>query len=284
MRPDEKREDSSSLVPAESSPEHMALYEDRQVDPYADARMSIMEHLRELRVRVIRSLIAVSVGVAISWTWVEQLFEFLLEPLRKAAPELSLAQMHHKDLAEPFFVLLKTAMFSGAFLAMPFILYQVWAFIAPGLYSHEKKAVFPFVILSTLFFVFGSGFCYVFVMPEGYKFLLKFALDVSQAELMMSEYLGITTKLLLGFGLIFELPVFSMFLARIGLITHRHLLKYWRYSVVASFIIAAMLTPPDVVTQMLMAGPMVALYFLSIAVAWYFTWSRERAEAKAAQE
>lgn len=256
-----------------------------EIDAYTEARMTVLEHLRELRQRVVYAFIAAAVGFSISWIWVEPLFEFLLLPLQTAAPELDLAQMHHKDLAEPFFVLLKTAIFSGLFLAMPVIIYQVWAFIAPGLYDNEKRAAFPFMFLSTAFFVGGVSFCFYVVMPEGYKFLMNFSLEVSNPQLMMNEYLALTTKLLLGFGVIFQLPVFAMFLSMIGVLTHRHLLKFWRYSVVIAFVVAAMLTPPDVITQVLMAGPMVGLYFLSILVAWYFTARRERREAKeAAQE
>ena len=254
------------------------------LDPYAEARMTVLEHLGELRTRVIRSMIAIGIGFSVSWIWVEQIFEFLLIPLQAAAPEADLAQMHHKDLAEPFFVLLKTAIFSGLFVGLPVVIYQVWGFISPGLYDNEKRAAYPFIILSTLFFLLGSAFCFYVVMPEGYSFLLKFSLEVSNPQLMMDEYLKLTTKLILGFGVIFQLPVFSMFLSSLGVLTHRHLLKYWRYSIVISFIVAAMLTPPDVITQILMAIPMVALYFISIAVAWYFTWKHERQAARAEAE
>lgn len=248
-------------------------------DPYHDARMSILEHLGELRTRVIRSLVAFAVGFAIAWTWVEQIFLMLQWPLQSAAPDAALAQMHHKDLAEPFFVLLKTAMFGGVFLSVPFILYQMWLFIGPGLYDHEKKAVLPFVALSYVFFLIGAAFCFWVVLPKGYEFLLTFSLPISQPELMMSEYLAITTKLVIGFGAIFQLPVIIMFLSSIGIVTHRHLLKFWRYAVVIAFIVAAILTPPDVVTQVLMAVPLCILYFLSIGVAWYFTTKRERRAA-----
>ena len=249
------------------------------VDPYRDARMTVIEHLTELRLRVIKMLVAFAVGFAIAWTWVEQIFALLQRPLQIAAPEAALAQMHHKDLSEPFFVLLKTAIFGGFFIAVPFILYQIWQFVAPGLYDHEKRAVLPFVALSYLFFMMGSGFCFWIVLPQGYEFLLNFSADISQPELMMSEYLAITTKLLIGFGVIFQLPVISMFLSSIGILTHRDLLKFWRYAIVASFIVAALLTPPDVVTQVLMAIPLCILYFLSIGVAWYFTTRREKRAA-----
>lgn len=253
--------------------------EEEIVDPYADARMSVFEHLRELRTRFLKSFIAVFVGFAICWTWAEPLFEFLLVPLKQAATEDALAQMHHKDLAEPFFVLLKTSILGGVFLALPIVVYQLWSFVSPGLYDNEKRALLPFMVASFFFFLFGSGFCYVVVMPQGYAFLLGFSETVSEPELMMSEYLSLTSKLLLGFGVIFQLPVITSFLARVGLITHRHLIKYWRHSFVASFIVAALLTPPDVITQVLMALPLTVLYALSIIVAWYFTRQREKREA-----
>jgi sec-independent protein translocase protein TatC len=251
-------------------------------DPYAEARMTVLEHLSELRRRVTYALIACVIGFAISWIFVEVIFDWLMIPLQKASADAQLAEMHHKDLAEPFFVLLKTAIFAGVFLAAPAILYQIWAFIAPGLYDHEKKMAVPFIVLATLFFVGGASFCFFLVMPYGYEFLLDFSSPVSKPELMMNEYLALTTKLLLGFGFIFEMPVFSMFLSGIGVLTHRHLLKFWRYSVVIAFIIAAMLTPPDVVTQTMMAGPLVFLYFVSVGVAWFFTTRREKREAEQA--
>lgn len=253
---------------------------DETPDPYADARMSVFEHLRELRVRFLKSFVAIAVGFGICWTWAEPLFQFLLIPLQNAAPEAELAQMHHKDLAEPFFVLLKTSILGGVFIALPVVIFQLWSFVSPGLYDHEKKTLLPFMVSSFFFFLLGSTFCFVVVMPQGYEFLLGFSETVSQPELMMSEYLGLTSKLLIGFGIIFQLPIVTSFMAKVGLITHRHLITYWRHSVVASFIVAAILTPPDVVTQVLMAVPLCVLYFLSIGVAWYFTRQNERKAAR----
>lgn len=229
--------------------------------------MTVLEHLGELRIRVVYAFIAIFVGFCISWMFREQLFEFLMQPLRQANVDSSLTEMHHKDLAEPFFALLKASIFGGVFMAAPALLYQVWAFIAPALYPDEKKFAVPFVVFATLFFVVGSGFCYYVVMPFGFEFLLGFT-EVSTPELMMNEYLALTTKLLLGFGFIFELPVFTAFLAQLGIINHTHLIRFWRYSVVIAFIVAAMLTPPDVITQAMMAGPLILLYTISIGVAY----------------
>ncbi len=255
------------------------------LDPLAEARMTVFEHLAELRRRVGWTLVGLVFTFGVSWIVVEPIFEYLLEPLRAATADQSLAQMHHKDLAEPFFVLLKTAIFSAVFLGAPWILLQIWLFVAPALYDSEKKLAFPFTLIAALFFYGGAAFCFYLVMPYGYKFLLDFSLEVSKPELMMNEYLALTTKLILGFGFIFEMPVFSMFLSSIGVLTHHHLIKFWRYAIVLAFIIAAMLTPPDVVTQTMMAVPLVFLYGVSVIVAWGFTTQREkRAAAELAAE
>lgn len=253
-------------------------------DPYAEARMTILDHLRELRTRVIYIFISICVGFAISWVFREQLFEFLQLPLVNATVDTKLTQMHHKDLSEPFFALLKTSIFGGVFLAGPFIIAQLWLFIAPALYPDEKRFAFPFIFFATFFFVAGAAFCFWGVMPYGFDFLLKFT-DVSTPELMMNEYLALVTKLLLGFGFVFELPVITAFLAKMGVIDHTHLIKFWRYSIVIAFIVAAMLTPPDPLTQTMMAGPLVFLYLISIGVAFVISKGKsERKEAKETKE
>lgn len=204
------------------------------IDPLAEARMTVLEHLVELRKRVGWALFGVLICFCFAWAWVEPIFDYLLEPLRAATEDQTLSEMHHKDLAEPFFVLLKTAIFSAVFFGAPLIMLQIWLFIAPALYDNEKKLAIPFTVLAALFFYGGAGFCFYLVMPYGYEFLLTFSLEVSKPELMMNEYLALTTKLILGFGFIFEMPVFAMFLSGIGVLTHRHLLKFWRYSIVIS--------------------------------------------------
>ncbi len=244
-----------------------------------EARMSIMEHLAELRTRLIYSIIAIFVGVIVCWFFVDQIFGFLLQPLQDAVPDgkLELANIHHKDLAEPIFAMLKTALIGGIFGTSPFLMFQLWKFISPGLYKHEKRMAIPFVLLGTIFFFGGAAFCYYLVMPMGYNFLLTFGLEVSsEPQLMMSEYLTLTTKLLLVFGLVFELPVVSMFLSALGVIDHNTLLRHWRGAVIGSFVAGAFLTPADPMTQLLLAVPLTVLYFISVGVAWVF--ARRRAE------
>lgn len=234
------------------------------------SRAPFVEHLRELRSRLIKSLIAVGVGFGITWTWTEEIFQFLLGPLRAGAVNPELAEMHHRSLGEAFFVLLKTALFGSVVLVMPFLLFQIWRFVAPGLYPEERRATVPFLVASTLFFLLGGAFCYYVMLPYAYQFLLSFGTEVSTPELMMEEYLDMTTKLLLVFGLIFEMPVFATFLAKLGLINYKMMLGFTRYAFVLCFVVGAILTPPDVVSQIALATPMFGLYLISIGCAWAF--------------
>lgn len=241
--------------------------------------MTLFEHLAELRKRLIYTIIAMAVGFAISWIFHVEIFLFLVEPLKQAAPTPEMAQLHNKDLTETFIVMLKTSFVSGIFLTIPITLYQIWSFIAPALYEEEKKLTIPFVFMATLFFIGGASFCYFIVMPFGFAFLFEFGAPVANPTIMMSEHYGFTLKLLLAFGAVFELPVLAMFLSAVGLITHQTLINHWRYSVIGAFIFAAILTPPDVGTQLAMAIPLIVLYGFSILVAYFFTKRREKRAA-----
>ena len=239
-----------------------------------EVRMSFLEHLGELRRRVIFSLIAVAIAFGVCWIFVFEIFEFLKVPLVIAAPEEHLANLHQQDLAEVFFTLLKTAILAAVFAASPVILYQIWKFVAPGLYPNEKKAVLPFIFMGTVCFFLGAAFCYYIVIPLGYGFLFDFSSEIADPVLMIERYFALTIKLLLAFGIVFEMPVAVYFLSAVGLITHHTLIRQWRIAVVVAFIVAAMLTPPDILTQALLAGPMILLYGFSIAIAWMQTQRR----------
>lgn len=254
--------------------------EETDATQVGEGEMTLFEHLAELRRRLVISIIAVLVGAIVAWTWRNELFLFILQPLKDAAPTAEMAQVHYKELTEPFFVLLKTAGTAGVFLGLPVILWQIWGFIAPGLYRHERRIAIPFVFLATIFFFAGAAFCYYFVMPYGFAFLFAFSDPVSTPNIMMQDHYSFALRLLLAFGAVFEMPVVAMFLSAIGLITHHTLIKYWRYAVVAAFVFAAILTPPDVGTQVAMAVPLVILYGVSILVAMFFTKSRERRSAR----
>ncbi len=222
-------------------------------------------HLEELRTRLIRSLIAVAVAFLIAYFFKEKLFEILTRPLVKALPQNS--YMIYTGLPEAFFNYIKIAFFAALVLASPFILYQIWKFVSPGLYRSEKKHVAPFVIFSTLLFVGGVLFGYFIVLPPAFKFFVQFSTDFLKPMLSVREYLSLSTKLLLAFGVVFEIPVFIYFLSRIGLVNSKTLAAKRKYAILIIFIVAAILTPtPDAFTQCLMAVPMMILYEIGIFV------------------
>jgi len=235
-----------------------------------DRELPLTEHLEELRTRVWRSLLAIVVAFAICYPKSSFLFDFLNAPLmRAAASESASFTLIGTGVAEAFFTRLKVSFIAALFLALPVILYQVWMFIVPGLRSTEARYARGFVFAGTVFFVSGAAFCYAVVFDFGFPFFLAEYQDIGvEPTIRISEYLSFTSRMLLAFGITFEMPVVSFFLARAGMITHRTLLNVGRYAIVIVFIVAAILTPPDVVSQLLMAGPLLVLYAMSIGVAY----------------
>jgi len=225
-------------------------------------------HLEELRKRLIVCFIAVGIGFVLSYGFKEKLFQILTRPL------ISVMQTGDKliftGLPEAFFTYLKVALLSGIILSTPVIFYQFWMFVAPGLYEKEKRHMIPIVFLSTFFFVGGSFFGYFIVFPYGFKFFLGFASEIIQPLPSMREYLSFASKLLLAFGLVFELPLVITFLAKLGMVSVSFLKKNRKYALLLFFVGAAILTPPDVVTQVMMALPLILLYEISIIGARIF--------------
>lgn len=245
-----------------------------------DATMPLTEHLGELRTRIIRALLGVGLGFAVCYNWADLLFALLTRPLLGLADGGTEINLIGTGVAEAFFTKMKVAAIGGVFVASPLILWQAWAFVVPGLYDSEKRYAQPFVFFGTFFFFAGAGFCYELVMPLGYRFFLdQYASIGVSPEIRISEYLTFTARMLLAFGVTFELPVVAFFLARIGLITHRTLIDYGRYAIVGIFIVAAVMTPADVASQLLMAAPLLVLYVLSIGVAYAFQRRPEEPEA-----
>lgn len=229
--------------------------------------MPFTAHLEELRSRLIRSLLAVVAAFSLSFTFAERIFAILTAPLlRLQAPGLSLIGT---GVPEAFFTKIKVAVIAALFLAFPVILWESWQFVAPGLYEHERRYARSFVFFGTLLFLIGAYFCYAVVFEAGYGFFLKRyeALGVRPA-IRVGEYLSFASQLLLAFGVIFELPVAAFFLTRIGILDHRFLIHQFRYAVIFLFILAAILTPPDIVSQILLAVPLILLYGVSILVAY----------------
>jgi sec-independent protein translocase protein TatC len=231
-------------------------------------RMTLLDHLEELRKRVGRSLLAVTVGFFASWYYAKPIFGWLSRPLTQFLPEGD--KLAFTGLVDPFMLYIKVAVLAGIFLASPVVLYQVWLFIAPGLYRHERRVAIPFIVFTTLFFLAGGYFGYAVAFPMVCRFLLEMGADFKQV-ITVNEYFAMSSKVILGLGLVFELPVLILFLARLGVVDHKFLLRHFRWAVLLIFIGAAVITPtPDIPTQSVFALPMIALYLLGVLVAWLF--------------
>ena len=240
------------------------------------------EHLGELRNRLVRSFIAVIIGFVGAYFFKEKLFEILNAPLITAMGEDGNAKMIFTGLPEAFFTYLKVSLLTGIILATPVLFYEFWMFVSPGLYRTEKKYIIPIVILSVFFFFVGTSFGYFIVFPYGFKFFLGFATDTIYAMPSMKEYLSFSSKMLLAFGFVFELPLVLTFMARMGLVTVPFLKKNRKYAVLIFFVGAAIITPPDVVTQIMMALPLMVLYEISIIGARVF--GKKKAEKVDAED
>ena len=230
--------------------------------------MTLLDHLNELRIRLVRALIAMALGFFVCYSFAGELFEALMSPLVKVMPKES--KLIFTALPEAFFVYMQVAFVAGLFLVSPYLFYQLWAFVAPGLYEEEKKGAIPMAFVSAFFFLSGATFCFLVVFPYAFEFFMGFTTEHIIPMPSLSEYLGFALKMLLAFGLIFEMPLFAFFLARMGLVTADMMRKFRKYAILAIFIVAAILTPPDVFSQLLMATPMLILYELSIYVAVIF--------------
>jgi sec-independent protein translocase protein TatC len=237
-------------------------------EPLADGRMSFTEHLDELRRRLIICLVAVGIGFAASYSFAERLFAILMRPLIRAMPAGE--KLVFTALPEAFFTYFKVALIAGVAFASPVILYQIWSFVAPGLYEKERRALLPIVLVSTIFFLGGALFGYFVVFPVGFKFFISFASDYVRVMPSLRESLGFATWLLLVFGIVFETPIVILILARLGIVNAEKLRRNRKYAILIIFIVAALLTPPDVVSQLLMAIPLMILYELGIWIAKLF--------------
>jgi sec-independent protein translocase protein TatC len=265
------------------------------------ATMPLVEHLRELRTRLRNAVAALFVGFVIAYAFKEPLFALLLKPysevwleLRGTNEAFGEPTVYFKSLIEPFWVYFTMSIWAGVFIASPFIFHQIWKFVAPGLYQKERHYGIAFALTSAVSFIGGAAFCYFLVLKPVYSFLLGYAnANIAQMsgsllsqELgpavallplpMMEDYMVLARRLIFGFGLIFELPLLIFFLSLVGLVTHRSLWKFNRWWAVLSFVIGAALTPPEIFSQLLMAGPLIVLYNLSILIAYVVTRRRER--------
>lgn len=243
-----------------------------------EEKMPFTDHLAEFRTRLIRILIVVGIGFGVCWYFKDWLFQIITKPLTEVLPQNS--YMIYTSLPEAFFNYMKISFYASLFLTSPFTLYQLWNFISPGLYKSEKKYVIPFVITSSLLFIGGVLFGYYLALPPAFGFFVEFSSDFLKPMIALREYLSFAVKLLLAFGLSFELPVVIFFLAKIGVVNAKMLSKNRRYAILIIFIAAAVLTPsPDAFTQIVMAVPLIGLYELGIFVAKFAEKKRPKADS-----
>jgi sec-independent protein translocase protein TatC len=240
------------------------------------AKMSFLDHLEELRRRIIRMLIYVAVGFLACWFFHEEIYRFIAAPIQPYLSESG--RLVFTKPTEAFTLYVKVSIIAAIFIVAPLLIYQVWMFIAPGLYRRERRFAAPFVFFSLLLFYAGGAFAYWIVLPPAYKFLLGIG-EAFTAMIKIDEYFDLTSTIILGFGLIFEMPVVIAFLSMFGLVTPRFLWKNFKFAVLIIFIIAAVISPtPDVVTQCIYAAPMVLLYLISILVSLFFKRRRDLRE------
>ena len=251
--------------------------EELQDEDGAGGKMSFLEHLDELRKRLIASVYALVVGCVVGYLFVGKTQQFIMLPLYQLMPAGT--KFMYTAPTEGFMLMMKIGALSGLFVALPFIILQLWLFIAPGLYSNEKRFAIPFVLLGTIFFVSGAAFSHYIAFPYTWKFFLGFETTYLEFRPKISDVFSLWVKMLLAFGVIFQMPTIVFFLARMGMVTAGFLIKHTKYAVLIIFILGAVLSPgTDVVSQALMAGPMLILYALSIVIAWIFA-KRKPAES-----
>lgn len=234
----------------------------------SEDRMTFLEHLGELRKRLTHTAMGVVAASIITLYWSTYFFEFLTRPIRENFGEL---EMIGTGPAEAFIIKLKTGIAAGLLLSAPYTFLQVWKFVAPGLYPQEKRIAIPFVLISTLLFFLGISFCYYIMLPYAFQYFSGEYLSLGiSANIKVDEYMTFVIRLILVFGLVFELPVLCFFLTRLSLINHHWLIKNGRYSVLVIFIIAAILTPPDIISQLFLALPLMIIYLICIAITYFF--------------
>jgi len=256
-------------------------------------QMTIWEHLEELRSRIVKMMLAFLVGAGLAWWQKEYLLDLLTQPFvtgwKAGANVAGKPELVFLSPAALFIAYVRLSAIAGIVLALPIMLWQVWAFVAPGLYSREKRLALPFVLSSCGLFAGGGYFGWKVAFPIAFRFFLGMAGPIGKTlevkpTVTVSDYLDFVTNMLLAFGLMAELPVLVFFLSVAGLVTHKHLIKFFRYFIVIAFVVAAVVTPPDPLSQLLLACPLVLLYVVSIGVAYVFSRRPKEGDAKSADD
>lgn len=246
----------------------------------SDLQMPFTSHLAELRSRLVKSVLAVAIAFLLCFAVADEIFAVLAAPLRRL--QITGLMLIGTAVTEAFFTKMKVSFVAAVILASPVLLWQLWQFVAPGLHEHEKRYTRSFVLFGSFFFIAGAAFCYLVVIQEGLNFLLhRYEVIHIQPMLQIADYLSVVSRLVLAFGVMFELPVLAFFFARVGIIDHRLLIRQSRYALLAIALLAAVLTPPDLISQVLLMVPLTVLYGISIAVAYVARLRMNRLERDA---
>ncbi len=244
--------------------------------------MTFLEHLEDLRKRLFYAILALIVGFVPGWIFARDIFKILARPVTQYLPQG--AKLAYTGLTAPFMLYMKVGFLASLFIMSPFVFLQIWYFIAPGLYQKEKKYVVPFVFMTTVFFLLGAAFGYFIVFPWACRFFIQLGSDF-QPVIKADDYFGFALRVLLGIACVFELPTIIYFLARMGLVTARWMIRNFKYAVLAAFVLAAVITPtPDAVTQSIVAVPMLILYGLGILIALIVGRGRDKARRKESEQ
>jgi sec-independent protein translocase protein TatC len=253
-------------------------WDDHDLEPDEGGKMSFLEHLDELRKRIIWALVALVTGFLIACFFLDQLWDFVIGPMQRMLPPGQ--ELIYTEPTEALMLYLKIALIAGLLIASPAVMSQVWLFVAPGLYTHEKKLAIPFVLLSSVCFVAGAAFAHYIVFPLTWQFFASFSNDTVTYMPRIEPSFALYMKLVIIFALIFQMPTLVLFLARMGVITARFLIRNMKYAILIMFIVGAVLSPgTDPIGQAAMAGPMFVLYLISIALAWIFGKKKRTTEA-----
>lgn len=265
----EPEPESRDLAPyAVNSPAPAALPPEPEEEEPAEGRMTFLEHLDELRKRITHAVVALLVGFVIAFAFIEEIWAFVFARLTADVPAGTLI---FTEPGEAFFLYIKMAAIAGLLIASPYVMYQVWLFIAPGLYAHEKKLAVPFVFFATLLFVSGAAFSHYLLFPAAWRFFASFSNEFLQFTPRVEPVWSLYVKLLLAMGVVFQLPMLMFVLARFGIVTTTFLRQNFKYAVLIFFVLSAVITPDgSLVPQVIMAGSMIVLYIVSIGVVWAF--------------
>ena len=246
-------------------------------DDEAGGKMSFLEHLDELRKRIIRALLSLCVGVAIAAFFIDEIYAFIMTPLRAMLRPGE--TMIYTYPTEAFMLYIRIALIAGLFIAAPLIFWQVWLFVAPALYAKERRYAIPFVVLSSIGVLAGAAFSHYVAFPLMWKFFASFSNDLVSFMPRIEDSFSLYMRMLLGMAAVFQMPALVFFLARMGVVSARWMIRHFKYAVLVIFVIAAVITPSsDYASQMIVAFPMIGLYILSIAIAWVFGAKKTRAE------